>query len=131
MTKFPVIWLWIVCILFVGFGVGFIVMPAELAELLTGAAPRKASAIIDMRATYGGVALGVGLFIGMCARRPEWLPAGLVAALLTSACLGAARLLGIIVDGSPNAFMVVFLLTEVASVALSAIARRQVRAVAG
>jgi hypothetical protein len=131
MMKLPVIWLWIVCILFVGFGVGFIVMPAELAELVTGAAPHEPSAIIDMRATYGGVALGVGLFIGLCARRSEWLRAGLVAALLTSACLGAARFLGIVVDGSPNAFMVVFLLSEVASVALSAIALRQVRAAAG
>jgi hypothetical protein len=82
--------------------VGFVGAPRELARFLTGAAPSLPSAVIDMRATYGGFALGVGLFIGLCAMRPEWARVGLMASLLAVASIGAARVVGLAVDGQPN-----------------------------
>ena len=122
----PVLLLRITSVLFVAFGIGFAAAPQELAEFVTGAAPSVPSAVTDMRATYGGVPLGIGLFIGYCARRPESVRLGILASLAVVAALGAARLAGIIVDGSPNGFMLVFLSTEIASVLLFVIALRRV-----
>lgn len=107
------------------FGLGFAFAPEALADLVTGDAPTAASAVTDMRATYGGVAIGLGLFYGLCARRPEWVRLGLIASLMVVASIGATRLGGIVADGSPNAFMVIFLASELLSVGLYAFALGQ------
>ena len=124
--RFPVILLRITSVLFIAFGVAFVAFPQDVAELVTDGFPIVPSAVTDMRATYGGVPLGLGLFVGLCARRTDWLRPGLIVSLLVIACIGMGRLVGIIVDGSPNAFMIVFLSTEVVSVALFAVAVRRV-----
>jgi hypothetical protein len=67
----------------------------------------------------------MGVFIGLCARRPEWLRAGLVASLLAVATIGAARAVGLAVDGHPNAVMPLLLSTEIIFVALYAVALRR------
>jgi hypothetical protein len=124
--TFPVVLLWITGALFAGFGVGFAAVPNELAELVTGGAPATPSAATDMRATYGGVSLGLALFFGLCAARPQWVRPGLVAALLVVGSLGATRLVGIVADGEPNGFMLLFLASEIAAVGLTAVALRSV-----
>ena len=123
--KFSVLLLWITAALFVAFGLGFAFAPEALADLVTGAAPSTSSGVTDMRATYGGVVIGLGLFVGLCARRPEWVRMGLIASLLVVASIGATRLGGIIADGSPNAFMIIFLALELLSVGLYAFALGQ------
>jgi hypothetical protein len=123
--KFAVILLWITAALFAGFGAAFVGAPRELARFLTGAAPSLPSAVIDMRATYGGFAFGVGLLIGICARRPEWVRVGLIASLLAVASIGAARVVGLAVDGHPNAVMPLLLSTEVTFVVLYVVALRR------
>jgi hypothetical protein len=125
--RFAVILLWIIAVLFVGFGVGFVIAPRELAQLLTGGAPATPSAVIDMRAVYGGVALGMGLFFGVCAMRAQWVRPGLIGSLLVVGSIGAGRAVGLIVDGQPDGFMLVFLATEVVSVGLIALALRQMQ----
>lgn len=129
--KFAVMLLWITSVLFVMFGVAYIVAPQDFADLVTGVSPDAPSAVIDMRATYGGVALGLGLFVGICARRPNLLRQGLILSLLVVASIGAARLWGFVADGSPNGFMIVFLATEVVSVVLYILALRRVGAASG
>ena len=123
--SLPVVLLWIDCVLFVGFGVGFAAVPLELAEFVTGDAPSVSSAVIDMRATYGGVAIGTGLFFGYCARRASLVQIGLVASLLVIASIGLARVVGILIDGDPNAFMIFFLALEVVFSGLTVVALRR------
>lgn len=123
--RFPARWLEIVGAFFVAFGLGFIIFPSQLADLTTGAALTSPSAVIDMRAAHGGAPLGVGVFIALCARRRDWLRPGLIVALLTSAALGLSRLVGIVVDGSPNVPMVVALLFEMTLTTVSALGLRQ------
>ena len=108
----------ITALLFVAFGVAFAIAPEDLADLITGSTPATSSGVIDMRATYGGVALGIGLFVGYCARRAETVRLGLVAALLVLVGLAGTRLLGIVADGSPNGFMIGLLAAEIAFVSL-------------
>ena len=80
--KFPTVLLWINAAFFLVFGALFLVAPGVFAELLTGATPATTNALIDIRATYGGMALGIGLFFAFCARqhigadRPDRFPAG-------------------------------------------------------
>jgi hypothetical protein len=118
--RFAVVLLWITSVLFVGFGIGAVTAPRELAMFITGGAPSIPSAIIDMRATYGGVALGMGLFFGVCATRSQWVRPGLFGSLLVVASIGAARVVGFVVDGQPNGFMLMLLSTEVIFVGLYA-----------
>lgn len=122
--KLAVVMLWIVCVSFVGFGLVFALAPEQAAELVTDAAPSTPSGLTDMRATYGGVAFGLGVFAGLCARRRDWVRVGLVVSLLVVASLATARTIGIIVDGSPNGFMFVNLGLEVGSAVLLIVALR-------
>ena len=126
-STFPLVLLWVVAALFLGFGVGFAVAPKFFADFfIPGAAPTVPSAVIDMRATYGGVAFGIGLFFGVAATRPQWLRPALVASLLVDSSIGAARAVGIVADGNPNAWMLFFLATEVIFAGVIVLALRQV-----
>ena len=119
-TRFAVTLLWIVCGAFIAFGLAFTIAPESVADLVTGTAPTTSSGVIDMRATYGGVAIGMGIFVGLCARRGDWTRIGLIFSLLVLVTIGAARVVGIVADGSPNGWMLAFLGLEIASVALLA-----------
>ena len=62
---------------FIVYGVAFIFAPTAMASFITGAAPAHPSSMIDFRATYGGMTLGVGLILAICAlirptSRPFW-----------------------------------------------------------
>ncbi|HYZ90785.1 MAG TPA: DUF4345 domain-containing protein [Actinomycetota bacterium] len=117
--TFPVVLLHIVAVLFAGFGVGFAAVPEQLSELLFDAAPGSSSATIDMRATYGGVAVGLAAFVWLCSERRDWVRPGLLVTTLVLAALALTRLIGIVADGSPNGFVIAFLVLEIAGALLT------------
>lgn len=125
--KSPATLLWINSALFVVFGVCFIVAPEFFASVITGALPGTPSAFIDMRATYGGMGLGIGLLFGFCARQSSTVQVGLIAALLVLGSTATARLVGFLADGSPNVFMFLLLGAELLFVALLVVALKQSR----
>ena len=110
---------WLTAGIFVVYGVGFALMPASLSLWVTGGAPSEPSGLIDMRSTYGGMSIGVGLVLALAARRRETLRSGLVGVGLVMVCMAASRLLGIVVDGGPNGFMWAYLALEVVAAALA------------
>ncbi len=112
--------------LFVVFGVCFIAAPGVFAAALTGAEPATPSALIDMRATYGGLGLGVGLMFWFLARQRETLYAGLVGTFLILAATVMARVIGFYADGSPNLFMLLLLGAEILFLLLSATALKRI-----
>ncbi|KXW57409.1 hypothetical protein FEMY_20790 [Ferrovum myxofaciens] len=77
--------------------------------LVTESAPASPGGLTDMRATYGGLSLGIGLFLGHCARTGAFR-SGLLASLLMLSSAALGRLLGIYLDGKPT-WMIVLLLT--------------------
>lgn len=105
--------LWINCVLFIVFGIGFILIPGSLSNLMTGSVPATTSAMTDMRATYGGMALGIAIFFGICARNPDTVRIGLIASALALSCIAFGRIVGIFIDGSPNIFIYLLLSAEV------------------
>lgn len=98
-------------ILFIGFGLGFMTAPVYFSALFTGAQLTTASAIIDVRATYGGMALGLGIWLVVCAR--QHIRLGLIGAFAVLTSIVLARLVGIVLDGGANGFMYAFLAAEV------------------
>jgi hypothetical protein len=98
-------------VLFIGFGLGFIVAPSFFSSLFTGATLSPSSALIDVRSTYGALGLGVGVWLLFCFKDNVRL--GLVGSLVVLASIIVGRVAGLIVDGNPNTFMYVFLGAEV------------------
>lgn len=111
--------------LFVAFGICFAVAPGFFANAITGGGPATSSAVIDMRATYGGMGLGIGLLFWFCSRQRETVHAGLVGSLLVLAATAMARGVGFIADGAPNAYMLSLFCAEVLFVALLALALKR------
>lgn len=111
--RFPIILLWINSVMFVLFGAAFIIAPEFISALATHSTPSTPSAVTDMRATYGGMALGLGFFFGFCAMRSSASSVGLMASALVLGFIATGRLVGIIVDGSLNWFMLILFATEI------------------
>lgn len=120
---------WINSSLFIGFGLGFVLAPEVLAMLITGAAPATPSALTDMRATYGGMALGLAFIFGVCARTERYVRLGVQCVLAVMLALAVARVIGMLLDGAPNIFMFVLLAAEVLMGILAFFALRQTKAV--
>jgi len=115
--------LFIVAIVSITFGLSFIFAPHMFFEMYTGATLATTSAATDIRTTYGGFSLGFGLFLLYCSQNN--LRIGLLAALLALTTITSARIFGIVIDGSPNTYMFIFLGMEAVSLALVFLAWRK------
>ncbi|WP_339829305.1 DUF4345 family protein [uncultured Arenimonas sp.] len=87
---------------FLGFGVAITAAPAAvLAGVGITGSP---AGLVELRAFYGGLELGLGTFLLVCAARPAWREAGLWSVALVNGGIGAARLLGIALSGEFTTF---------------------------
>jgi hypothetical protein len=113
---------------FVIVGLGFLVFPAEWAAITEISLPTT-MARTDLRATYGGLDLAIGIFLWICARRDDWIRPGLLALALASAGFGGGRLVGIVAEGSAAPLMLIFLVIEtvIAMVAFAMLRRLGLR----
>ena len=116
--------LWVLAVAFVGVGVSFIAAPTTFTEMASGVAPDRPSALTDIRAVSGGVALALGVFFALCARRPDWVRPGLLLGALVDACLAASRVIGFVVDGGVTGTQVSFAVVEVVAVVACLLALR-------
>ncbi len=113
-------------VLFIVFGLCFIAAPGVFAAVLTGVEPAMPSALIDMRATYGGMGLGIGLLFWFFALQRETVYAGLVGVFLVLAATATARAIGFLADGSPNMFKLLLFGAEILFLVLSAAALKRI-----
>lgn len=109
---------------FVLYGVAFIFAPAAMALFVTGAAPTHASSMIDFRATYGGMTVGLGLIFAICARTPSYSRLGLQGLAISMAAMASGRIVGMVVDGQPNNMMFIYLGLEIVVLAVTLLALR-------
>jgi uncharacterized membrane protein len=112
-------------VIFIIVGAGFLLLPKQFAAVLQISLP-TAMARTDVRATYGGLELGFGIFLLLCTVRREWVRAGLWALSLGVGGFAAGRLMGWVAEGSISNFMLFFLLLELAVAMLAAISLRRV-----
>ena len=106
-------------LVFAAYGVGFIVAPLSLLEWATGAVVNTPSAIIDLRATYGGLSLAVGLVLYGLGRSQGGTPLGLRVVIALMLGMGGGRLVGLVVDGGANAVMYAYLALEIVAAAVA------------
>lgn len=118
--------LWVNALLFLAFGLGFMFAPAFFSQTITGASPATSSAMIDMRATYGGIALGLAIFWEWCTQESGRVRGGLFSSLTVLAATALGRILGILMDGAPNIFMFILLAAELLFVGLIVFALKQI-----
>lgn len=105
------------------------IFPDYTADLLSQPHHQPPTSRINLRASYGGTLLGLGAFL-------VWLPAAkpwkrTILGLLgwAMAGIGAARLLGFVVEGSPDTRQWIWLIAEILIVAAcTIILRRDARA---
>ena len=100
---------------FLIYGVGFALFPNEMAELVTDTVPLSSSAVIDMRSTYGGMSLAVGIFMVYLARRDVTVWMSVSGFMVLMLAMASTRLIGIVLDGSANMVMYLYLLLEILS----------------
>lgn len=82
--------LWLFVAINIGLGVGCLVDPIALLGPV-GIRAEGAHGLIELRAMYGGLELGFGLFLMWCAKDPSRFRTGLMAAMCQVGGLGLAR----------------------------------------
>jgi hypothetical protein len=123
--RWVIVLLWVFAVAMAVTGIGFVVAPSALAEAVAGESPTVASAITDMRAVSGGIAVALGVFFALCAQRTDWVVPGLTLGALLGVCLAASRVIGFVVDGGVTSTQVGAAAIEVTMVVVALAALRQ------
>ena len=105
------------------FGLIYLLAP-EWMTGPTGFPALPPNALTDVRATYGGFQLGAGLFVLWAAAEPSRVPLALVLQVLTIGAIAVSRVVGILIDGSPNAALTFALASEILLTAIGVLALR-------
>jgi hypothetical protein len=101
-----------------GLGLASLLRPVEMAAIIELPLPSPA-ARTDVRAIYGGVITGIGVFLLACALRRDMVRAGLAAAACVFSGAALGRFLGLTVEGFGQPLMIIVLLLEVTAAGLA------------
>ena len=100
-------------IVFGSFGIAFLLFPLFMASIVGIELPTP-SALIDFRATYGGFEIGLAVFFAVCAFREEWIRPALVAQAVSLGGFAFGRIIGLMLDGTPQTIIYYLLIAELA-----------------
>lgn len=98
--------------MFIGVGALFLIIPEQNAAVLE-IVGRTATGRTDLRATYGGLELGFGIFLVICVLKQRWTRPGLVALALSTAGFATGRLAGLIAEKTISGLMLIFMALEI------------------
>ena len=101
--------------IFFVYGLLFFVIPIETFQYVVDGTVTSSSAVIDLRATYGGMSVGVGITLYMLGINKQTQKIGLVAVLVLMLGMAFGRSIGVIYDGDANDYMYIYLALEVAA----------------
>lgn len=90
------IYLFIIGILFIGFGFSYLFFPTEMIAL-TGMEIQTATAKTDVWAIYSGIQIGFGSYLILCSRYTELYKAGLLSIVFILGGVAIGRTLGILI----------------------------------
>lgn len=114
--RFSKLVLWLNAAVWLGFGLGYTIVPDAFAALVGVAISRHDSFLI--MADVGMMMVGIGIWYIACALRDNWTRPGLVSALLICAGMLIGRIIGIAVAGSINNVIAVYVALELLDTAL-------------
>jgi hypothetical protein len=110
----------LVTLVFLGFGVLFLLRPEAIDSM--GIVLESATARTEIRGFYGGLEIGLGLFFGIAMLRPRWFRPALLAQTATLGGIGLGRIVGVIYEGSAEAVIWMFIAVELAGAVLGLLA---------
>jgi hypothetical protein len=116
--TFGRIFLWIAALMSLAAGTVYLFSPQGMATS-AGFGDLPPGGMTDVRATYGGFQIGMGLFLAWTALDPGRIRSGLLLTLLAFGALASSRAIGVTLDGSLNEFHRSGLIFEVAFTALA------------
>ncbi|MEQ9262234.1 MAG: DUF4345 family protein [Owenweeksia sp.] len=99
-------------VLFILFGLGFICFPEEASLLVTDTLPDTPSGMIEMRANYGGVSLGLGLLLAFCARTKKAIVWAAWAVIFVVGGMSIGRFIGIMAEQAGNTIVYFLFIVE-------------------
>ena len=88
----------LIALSYLGFGFVFLFNPNEMAAIL-GLGLAVDGARTDFRAMYGGLEIGIGAFLLICALRREFVRVGLFAGACVLMAMATSRSVGLLLDG--------------------------------
>lgn len=101
--------------IFLLYGLLFFVIPIETFQFVVDGTVTSSSGVTDLRATYGGMSVGVGVILYMLGMSPQMLKMGLVSVFVLMFGMAFGRSVGIIFDGNTNSYMYIYLVLEIAA----------------
>jgi len=113
-------------LVFGGIGLGCVLFPAELMGAVDVSLP-SAVARTEIRAFYGGLELGVAVFLTICAVRSDWVPLGLTALACLMSGMGGVRLIAALAAAREAWTQIPIALVELGGAALTVWSLRRVR----
>ena len=105
------VYLGLAALMFLFFGAILVLAPEKL-ESWVGVKATTPQGRTELRAFYGGLEIGLGLFCVACLQQPSWFQAGLAGAGWACAGLAFGRLVGWRIDSSRNRQQIVYWLVE-------------------
>ncbi len=112
---------------FAGFGMMLLMWPDAIS--LVGVELTSPAARVEIRGFYGGLELGLAVFFAVAAWRREWFRPALVAQIASLGGLVIGRLIGIVTDGTDDAFIYLLMMMEAAGCLIGVMALWQLRGV--
>lgn len=103
---------------FAAFGAAFLWQPAPLAARVDIHLTTPV-ALAEIRTVYGGLELGLGIFLGASSLHLPWRRAGAVAALFSLAGAVSGRTIGILLSGPQPPITLMLLGTELSGLLLA------------
>lgn len=116
--------LWIVGLVTLGFGLWSLLAPASVANIVQFGLTTPA-AMTEMRAFYGGIEIGLGLYWIFSAQSASMQRPALLAMSAVWLGVAGARAIGMLIDGGATGFLWAALATETASGAIAWLAYRR------
>ncbi|MGH8530073.1 MAG: DUF4345 family protein [Nevskiales bacterium] len=116
--SFGQIVLLVAALLFAGFGVAFLIQPAERIAV-TGLNPTTATALTELRAYYGAFEIAFAVFLVLGAILPAWRVPALALLAISAGALALGRGLGLLLDGGPQLLTLKLIASEAVICALA------------
>ena len=108
-------------LIFLAFGLACVIAPADVLRAATGALLNHPVALIDLRATYGGMSVGVGIILLVLTSSTATIRLGLIAVVALMLGMAGARAIGMVIEPASNAVMLLYLILEIATASVAAI----------
>ena len=100
-------------VIFLVYGIFYMLVPAAISTYVTESIPATTSALIDMRAVYGGMSIAISIILAVFSLKKETLRFAIMILMIFMITMASGRLLGIILDSGANNKMYYYLISEV------------------